>query len=72
MTWISDRRIYLTADDRVVEEGDPAATTLLVGVGGQLSDVDAKRYGLSESRTAGEKQKQAPAENKARQPRENK
>lgn len=47
MPYISTRRLYLTADGAtVVEEGDARAATLLVGVGGQLSDEDATRYHL--------------------------
>lgn len=44
--YTSDKRLYVTADGKVVEEGDPAAVSLLVGIGGQLSDEDARRYGL--------------------------
>ena len=29
-------RVYLTANGRIVREGDPAAASLLVGVGGQV------------------------------------
>jgi hypothetical protein len=44
---ISDRRLYLTADKKVVEEGNPEAKTLLVGEGGELSEEDAGKYGLA-------------------------
>jgi hypothetical protein len=46
-TWKSDRRLYLTEDGQVVEEGDERAATLLVGEGGELSAEDAKRYGVT-------------------------
>lgn len=48
MSYISKKRLWLTADGaRVVEEGDPAAAFLLVGEGGTVSDEDAKRYNLT-------------------------
>lgn len=57
---ISDRRLYLTADEkRVVEEGDPEAAFLLVGAGGELPSAVAEQYGL-----IGKKARNAP-ENKA-------
>lgn len=81
--YISDRRYYLAADgETVVGEGDPRAATLLVGEGGQLSDEDAARYGLTRVRaTAAEELVEEPAEepkgklaraNKARKPAEDK
>jgi hypothetical protein len=55
--YVSDRRLYLTADDRVVEEGDPAARTLLVAKGGEVDAETVKKYNL--------KHREAPAaENK--------
>lgn len=61
-------RLYVTADDKVVQEGDPAAVRLLVGEGGQLSDEDAAQYGLTQ------KPEKAKAEqpNKAKSAAENK
>lgn len=47
MSYVSDRRLYLTADGRVVDEGDEAARTLLVGEGCELDDATAAQYGLS-------------------------
>ena len=46
MAFQSKKRLYLSADGQVVEEGDERAATLLVGEGGQLSDEDAAKYGL--------------------------
>ena len=46
MAFQSKKRLYLTADQQVVEEGDERAATLLVGEGGQLSDEQAAQYGL--------------------------
>jgi hypothetical protein len=46
MRWTSPRRLYLTADGHVVEEGDPRAATLLVGAGGELDAAEAERLGL--------------------------
>jgi hypothetical protein len=60
--YTSDRRLWITNDGKLVEEGDPRAALLLVGEGGQLSDEDAERYGLT-----GTKAKAAPPANKARQ-----
>ena len=42
-------RLYLTADDRVVGEGDPHAHQLLVAAGGTLSFQQARKYGLVET-----------------------
>lgn len=44
--YTSDERLYLTAKGEVVKEGDPKATSLLVGAGGQVSAADAEKYGL--------------------------
>ena len=43
---ISDRRLYLTRDGDVVEEGDERAHTLLVGKGCRIPDRDAIKHGL--------------------------
>ena len=47
MSYTSDKRLYLTREGEVVEEGDERAATLLVGEGGQLSDAQAAQYGLT-------------------------
>lgn len=39
-------RLMLDAEGKVVKEGDPKAKSLLVAVGQDLSDEDAKKYGL--------------------------
>ena len=60
----SDRRIYLNADKSKVVEGDsPEAAHLFAVEGDDVSDEDAKRYGLKFDTKA-----QKPAENKAEQP----
>lgn len=46
MSWTSDRRLYLTPDGEVSEE-PVSGGRLLVGRGGQLSNEDAERYGLT-------------------------
>lgn len=47
VAFISDRRLYLTADrSAVVEEGDPAGAYLLVGQGGEVPTAVARQYGL--------------------------
>jgi hypothetical protein len=46
-TFVSDRRLYLNADKTaVVEEGDPAATHLLVAAKGEISQEDAEFWGI--------------------------
>jgi hypothetical protein len=63
--WISDRRLFLTADKgRVVEDGDVEARFLLVGQGGELPMAQAERYGLLKPK-AEEKATEAPTEDKA-------
>lgn len=58
----ADKRYYLNADkSRVVEEGDPEASSLLVGAGGELPMAEARTYGLIPEAKAVE----APPENKA-------
>lgn len=65
--YTSEKRLYLTADGKVVQEGDPAAATLLVGEGGQLSDEDAERYGLTEKAKPAQPNKaKAAPENKSK------
>lgn len=46
MPYVATERLFLTADDRVVKEGDEAAVSLLVGEGGTLDDETAKKYKL--------------------------
>lgn len=43
--WTSDKRLYLTPDGEV-SEGPVSGGKLLVPVGGQLSDDEARSYGL--------------------------
>ncbi len=47
MAYVSKERLYLDADGKVVKDGDEGARTLLVGEGGELDDVTAKRHKLS-------------------------
>lgn len=43
----ADRRLYLTADrSRIVEEGDPEAAFLFVGINGELLPGVMEKYGL--------------------------
>lgn len=44
--WISDARLYLDKDGKVVGEKDPAKLTLLVAKGGSLPFAVAQRHGL--------------------------
>lgn len=55
----TDKRIYRTADGKVVDEGHPDAAYLVVGPGGELSDDEAKEYGLVKAQAE-------PADAKAR------
>jgi hypothetical protein len=64
MPYKSDRRLYLTRDDKVVEEGDPTAAFLLVGEGGELEDSIAQQYGLANAPAEAKAVDKAP-ENKA-------
>jgi hypothetical protein len=43
---IADRRLFLTADHRVVEEGDPNAAFQLVAPGGMIEAHEVARLGL--------------------------
>lgn len=43
---ISEKRLLLTADAHVVEDGDPAGEFLLVGAGCHIADAVARRHGL--------------------------
>lgn len=61
MAYIAEKRLWLDATGKVVQDGDEAAAVLLVGEGGQLSDADANKYGLTDT-----KAKADTTENKAR------
>lgn len=70
MPHISDKRLCLDeSGERAVDCEDPAARSLLVGEGGELSDADAKKYGLTKARESSDVDNKArpQAENKARQ-----
>lgn len=64
----SGKAIYRTQDGRLVDEGDEAAAFLVVGPKGQISDADARQYGLVREAEAEPTAKavEKPAENKAR------
>jgi len=61
MAYVADRRLYLDADGKVVEEGDPNKRYLLVPAGGMLPEARARELGLLD-----EKAKAEPADNKQR------
>ena len=44
---VANERLYLTADDRVVGEGDPDAAFLLAGPGSVIDRVEVERLGLT-------------------------
>jgi hypothetical protein len=59
----ADRKLYLTADrERVVEEGDDDAAFLFKGEGDEITDEEAKQYGIS-----ARKEEQTEPAQKARQ-----
>ena len=62
MTITVDRRLFLTADDELVEEGDPRAAFLWAGEGTEVSDEEAERVGYKAPKKAKEAD---PPENKA-------
>lgn len=57
--------VFLTADGRVVAAGHPDAATLLIGTGGQMTDDQARAYGLVRDEQPTEKQAVPPV-NKAK------
>mgnify|MGYP003577716263 CR=1 FL=1 len=48
-TFIINRNLHLDADDKVVEESDPAGRKVLGGKGKAFYEEEAKHYGLDES-----------------------
>lgn len=65
-------RLYLTADDHVVEEGDPRAHSLLVRAGGTLPFQTAAKYGLVNAEEGGKALDGPPADTALRQAPEDK
>jgi len=66
VTYTSDKQLWLDAEGKVVSE-PPASGSLLVGEGGELSDEDAEKYGLTkQANPAEEKARDEPPSNKAR------
>lgn len=61
--YIATERLYLDKDGNVVKDKDPARVSLLVGVGGTLTDDQARQYGLVAAPE--EKAVTAPKANKA-------
>lgn len=60
-TYTVTERLYLTADDKVVKEGDPKAAFLYATPGKEIPIAEAVKYGLTRS----VKQSEPPA-NKAK------
>lgn len=52
MPLFATQRLFRTADDKIVGEDDPNAAFLLAGVGNEITDADAEKYGLT-ARSAG-------------------
>lgn len=65
--WVeSDERLWLTQDDQVVSEGDPAAAFLFAIPGQRISREDAERYGLVKARARqGDKERKPEADKEA-------
>jgi hypothetical protein len=69
MGHIADRKLWLTADrEKVVEDGDPAAAFLFATEGDEITDEDAKRYGVKAKAKPADKQAPAPANKAAAKP----
>lgn len=65
MAYTAKERLFVTEDHgKVVPEGHPDARYLLVAKGGQLTDEDAKKYGLHGGAPESKAVEHAP-ENKA-------
>ena len=65
----ADRRLWLTADrETVVEEGDSRAAFLLATPGDEVSDDDAKRFGLKAPAKPADKAATKPADKQAPAP----
>jgi len=45
--FVSDKRLYLDADDNVVDENNPKRAKLLVAEGASLPREEAEKYGLA-------------------------
>lgn len=60
----SDRRLYVDANDQVVEADDPTRVKLLVGKGGELPMEEARRYGLAPDAHDAPTAQQKPSETK--------
>lgn len=50
--YVATERLYADKDGNLVGEKDPKKAYLVVGVGGTLSDEDARRYGLIDAPAA--------------------
>lgn len=72
---VADKRLYLTEDDRLVEEGHPDARWLWCTPGMQVPREQAERYGLTggpDDAGKDEEPDEAPEQPKARRPAANK
>jgi pyruvate/2-oxoglutarate dehydrogenase complex dihydrolipoamide acyltransferase (E2) component len=63
--YISDKRLYLDKDGKVVDENDPNRTTLLVPAGGRLPTERAEELGLTSLELEENPKEVKPGENKA-------
>lgn len=59
-TFVLGRPLHLTADDKVVEEDDPAGVKVLGGKGSTVSAEDVKKYGLDDSHKSASPTEVAP------------
>lgn len=63
---VADKRLWLTADrERAVPEGSAEAAFLFCSPGDEVSDEDAKQYGLKAKGKPADKEAEAPANKQA-------
>jgi hypothetical protein len=62
MPFNSDKRLYFNEDRTKVVEDGPEARFLFVNEGGEVSDEEAKQYGLKAPKKSGDKDDDEPRE----------
>lgn len=64
MTYISDKRLCLDAAGKVVDCDAIEARELLIGEGGEMTDEQAAKYGLTKARDQAANKARTASENK--------
>jgi len=73
MTYTADKRLFLARDGTtVVEDGDERAAVLIATPGSELSDEDARRYGLVKDEPESKARPAPPSTKQIKGPRETK